>query len=258
MTISELIRAARKQAGMTQRELASLSASRQSEISMYERGLVTPTAQTLDRIRNALGVDNDYLPDKESFCLPSLIEPGMKFGRLKVLKKNGKRKDGSIYWLCECKCGNTTSTSSVDLRNGNSKSCGCLRKENQLIAIRSEKTRRKQSEIKKKAWHEASLNIGMIEKTNLSYMKNAKVRSDNKTGVRGVTIQRGKYVATISFNKTKYSLGTFDSLEKAALARRNAEEKLKPQIEELEIKLKKEKNEILRARAISHEFKQKQ
>lgn len=51
-----------------------------------------------------------------------------KFGRLTVLKENGIKR-GHIAWLCLCDCGNTKTIVSYSLRNGSTKSCGCIPKE---------------------------------------------------------------------------------------------------------------------------------
>jgi hypothetical protein len=60
------------------------------------------------------------------------IMPGMRFGRLVTIKKveklpNDKGKHNK--WLCQCDCGNTKVARSNLLRNGQTKSCGCLMKE---------------------------------------------------------------------------------------------------------------------------------
>ena len=51
----------------------------------------------------------------------------MKFGRLLVLKENGRSKHG-VKWLCKCDCGNEKTVLGVALRRG-TKSCGCINKE---------------------------------------------------------------------------------------------------------------------------------
>lgn len=38
-------------------------------------------------------------------------------------------KNGRTYWRCQCDCGNKIIISSCNLRTGNTKSCGCYRKE---------------------------------------------------------------------------------------------------------------------------------
>ena len=45
----------------------------------------------------------------------------------------------------------------------------------------------------------------------------------NKTGYAGVYLKDGKYAAQINVNKTRIHLGTFDTIDDAASARRDAE-----------------------------------
>jgi hypothetical protein len=52
-----------------------------------------------------------------------------KFGKLTVVKEHGRNEKGVLLWLCECDCGNEKIASGGSLRSGNTKSCGCLRKE---------------------------------------------------------------------------------------------------------------------------------
>jgi len=52
-----------------------------------------------------------------------------KFGRLTVLKIADERKGGRKAWDCICECGNTTVVIGKNLKNGKTKSCGCIRKE---------------------------------------------------------------------------------------------------------------------------------
>lgn len=54
---------------------------------------------------------------------------GQKFGRLTALESCGTNKDKRILWLCQCCCGNVAVVSCGLLRNGHTKSCGCLAKE---------------------------------------------------------------------------------------------------------------------------------
>jgi hypothetical protein len=51
-----------------------------------------------------------------------------KFGRLTVMSKATSRNK-KAYWNCLCDCGNTKEVSATLLRNGKTKSCGCLHKE---------------------------------------------------------------------------------------------------------------------------------
>ena len=52
-----------------------------------------------------------------------------RFGRLLVTKKSNLRSSGHIMWECVCDCGNITCVSSLSLRKGYTKSCGCLHQE---------------------------------------------------------------------------------------------------------------------------------
>jgi len=51
---------------------------------------------------------------------------GQKFGKLTVVKPNGKNQWGNYRWLCRCYCGKEKIISSTNLISGNTKSCGCL------------------------------------------------------------------------------------------------------------------------------------
>lgn len=50
---------------------------------------------------------------------------GMKFGRLTVIER-AESKFGKTYWKCLCDCGNVTVVRKDRLKNGYTKSCGCL------------------------------------------------------------------------------------------------------------------------------------
>lgn len=63
---------------------------------------------------------------KSCGCFPQLT--GKKFGRWTVLSLF-ERKNGNIYWKCQCDCGLQKNIAAYSLINGNSKSCGCLLKE---------------------------------------------------------------------------------------------------------------------------------
>lgn len=70
--------------------------------------------------------------------MPALIDlTGQKFNRLTVLSRDySKNQQGrrGTFWLCECDCGNQIIVASSNLKNGNTKSCGCLQKEKAAIS----------------------------------------------------------------------------------------------------------------------------
>lgn len=58
---------------------------------------------------------------------------GQKFGRLTAIKRMYV-KDNCVYWLCKCDCdGSENIYSLANLTSGNTKSCGCYKKETSII-----------------------------------------------------------------------------------------------------------------------------
>lgn len=57
---------------------------------------------------------------------------GQRFGRLTVLREGNRIIDGGYAmshkarWICRCTCGNETVVLGENLRQGNTRSCGCL------------------------------------------------------------------------------------------------------------------------------------
>lgn len=54
---------------------------------------------------------------------------GQKFGRLTVIGETTERDFSFVVWACRCDCGAAVLTSSNALRQGVTRSCGCLRKD---------------------------------------------------------------------------------------------------------------------------------
>lgn len=65
-------------------------------------------------------------------CRPELL--GKRFGRLLVIEYIGKIDDPQKrrWWFCLCDCGNQVKVPTARLTSGNTKSCGCLKKESYL------------------------------------------------------------------------------------------------------------------------------
>lgn len=63
-------------------------------------------------------------------CSSSGIKIGDRFGRLTIkCRDTSKAGSGRVCWFCECDCGNIISIAGKPLKNGNTRSCGCLDKE---------------------------------------------------------------------------------------------------------------------------------
>lgn len=54
---------------------------------------------------------------------------GKRFNRLIVVEQEGLTPRGDAIWKCLCDCGNYTTATKARLEKGETKSCGCLRKE---------------------------------------------------------------------------------------------------------------------------------
>lgn len=131
---------------------------------------------------------------------------GRKIGLLTALYPVRERKKrSSVVWHCRCDCGNEIDVTYNALIYCDMKSCGCAKKAN---------------------GQKLSRFLTHVDGTSLEMIKSKKVPADNTTGYRGVYLIKGKYVAKIVFQKKAYYLGTYDSKEQAAEARKEAEEML--------------------------------
>jgi len=67
---------------------------------------------------------------KSCGCVTTAIDiTGRVFGRLTAVEPTDKKDNGSVVWKCVCVCGKFTLVSVRSLSSGNTKSCGCLRKD---------------------------------------------------------------------------------------------------------------------------------
>lgn len=125
------------------------------------------------------------------------------FGRLTALYPTKKRASGgAVVWHCRCQCGKELDVSRNDLVYANMLSCGCRKKEHD-------------AELKDLLIH--------VDGTSIDMLRSNKIPSNNTIGYRGVYLVRGKYMAKIVFKKKQYFLGTYDTVEEAARARKEAE-----------------------------------
>lgn len=64
-------------------------------------------------------------------CAKQIDIAGKRFGRLFAERRTNERdSDGNVIWECRCLCGKRLNVPSSSLRKGNTRSCGCLKKEN--------------------------------------------------------------------------------------------------------------------------------
>lgn len=131
-----------------------------------------------------------------------------RFGRLIALYPDESSRKRRIKWICRCDCGNTCSVNISNLRNGHTRSCGCL--------------------------HDIEYRT-LIDGTCLELIASTTIPKDNRSDIKGVSYysKTDSWVATLAFKGRHYFLGKFDTIQEAAQARWQAEDDLvNPFIEE--------------------------
>ena len=190
---------------------------------------------------------------------------GQVYGRLTVLGDIGKRtKNKGILWQCLCECGQITFVKGAHLKNGATRSCGCLNREarskrqtQDLTGYEDENfkvIRRIGSKNSKALWEveckhcqqlteltgnalKSQKSCGCVKKgaskeymasiTNPESLKSTKPTAKSTTGVRGVYYRKSKknYQAYINVDKKTVYLGSSKNFDEAAKMRREAEKK---------------------------------
>lgn len=186
---------------------------------------------------------------------------GQRFNRLVVIEDDGTRSaKGEIKWLCQCDCGNLYHALGYRLRNGRTKSCGCLNDERRrerfkdLSGTETDNFKiidRAYSKNQRVWWNcicrhcgnELILSnndinhytsCGCLRGASKGYMdsirdpeslKSTKPTAKSTTGVRGVYFnkRKGNYQAFINVNKKPKYLGSSKDFRKAVALRREAE-----------------------------------
>lgn len=135
---------------------------------------------------------------------------GQRFGRLTAQYSTKKRDaKGFVIWHCQCDCGSEADVSYNSLMYCGQTSCGCKKKE-----------------------HDKALGgfLTHVDGTSIDALKSRKIPSNNTTGVKGVYLVKGRYLAKIVFQHRQYFLGTYASVEEAAEARKKAEEAINGEV----------------------------
>lgn len=68
---------------------------------------------------------------------PALNIENQKFGKVTAISPTNGRSYGYILWNCICDCGNKFITGGAWLKSGNTKSCGCVKKEKNSNRLRT-------------------------------------------------------------------------------------------------------------------------
>ena len=140
---------------------------------------------------------------------------GLVFGRLTAIEPTEKRRRGYVVWKCKCQCGNEVEVETGPLTSGQTKSCGCWRREQILVANR------------------------YVDGTSLTHTLSEREKSESaKSGYVGVIEVKGKWQAYIYYRKERINLGTFATMEEALNARRLGKERIRQDALSLERKYK--------------------
>ena len=133
--------------------------------------------RTGQSLRNGKGISCRCCVDKTD----NLV--GQTFGRLTVIERVENNKDGQAMWKCVCGCGKEVVVSGKNLKNGNTKSCGCLKKEHRYDDISGKR-------------------YGYLEVLSLAYIEDKKVywnclchNCGNEKIVRGESMKNGKIIS---------------------------------------------------------------
>lgn len=108
--------------------------------------------------------------------MPKFIDiTGKTFGKLTVLSRTVNSKHGASRWVCLCECGQKTIVISGDLKNGRTKSCGCLT----ITSNQARSTHKKCDTVEYQAW--CDMKSRCLNNNHKSY---------KHYGGRGITIDK--------------------------------------------------------------------
>lgn len=216
---------------------------------------------------------------------------GRKFGRLTVMYLTDEKYKRCSVWHCKCDCSNELNVATNRLTSGNTKSCGCLKRDLDSLGGNRKKDFNNHwingdtlyftddkgnvcevdiedfDKIKNNHWHKSNTtgywyshishsnrkielhrvimnttelgtkvkvdhydrNKNNNKKSNLSIVNstinsiNSKSRTDNTSGIIGVSKYKDKWQAHIQINYKQKNLGIYENINDAIIARLNAE-----------------------------------
>lgn len=139
---------------------------------------------------------------------------GQRFGLLTAVSPTDKRCGNSIVWKCICECNKICYVAAIKLRNGNTKSCGCVaskaHSESMQIAI-----------DKRSAYY--------INDTDLLNLPISRPSINNTSGYRGVSydVTTDLWVARITYRHKRYHLGSSRNKDIAISLRKEADKHIR-------------------------------
>lgn len=132
---------------------------------------------------------------------------GQNFGKLTVVHALPQRKNGQVQWRCKCVCGNYTTIITSYLTRGDTKSCGCYKKEVETENLIAKYEEKRDGEGK------------------LPFLHKSKLRSDNKSGYKGVVLHKAtnKWFAQLTVNGKIHRSSLYQNKKDAIVARKHFE-----------------------------------
>ena len=128
---------------------------------------------------------------------------GKRFGKLTAIEPLKERKNKRIVWKCKCDCGNYANVISTYLTNGDTKSCGCIKNEQNKRNLRDSYDKTRVNDVVKPLF------------------KGKEPRKDSSTGYRGVSryytrkTNKLRYRAWITVKGKQYYKSGFTTPEDA-------------------------------------------
>ncbi|WP_247229135.1 hypothetical protein [Streptococcus uberis] len=136
---------------------------------------------------------------------------GERFGRLKVIKRTEKRAgNNEVVYICRCDCGKIIETYTSLLRQGRTRSCGCLHRD----------TRMKDLSVLNK--HKK-----IVDGVQMDMFKN-RHNKNNTTGYKGVYKHHSGYIPGICVKGVQHRGVTRNTIEEAYADRLALERKYLP------------------------------
>ncbi|WP_412989739.1 AP2 domain-containing protein [Pediococcus siamensis] len=142
---------------------------------------------------------------------------GKKFGRLLVLQRAGSNPaNGNAKWLCQCDCGNRVTVDGYALRSGQTRSCGCLKREISQLSSKKNPAFQK--------------NVGnaknLTDENGVSYTSRDLTKR-NKSGVIGVSYDKNSdsWYAHLMVDYKYVLAKSFKNFNDAVAARKAAEKR---------------------------------